>query len=215
MKTDNFIIFAGIFLLLVSVATTADEDRFRDVEITSTPVAEDIYMLTGQGGNIGVSVGADGVFLVYDQFAPLTEKITAVINTLSDRPVRFLLNTHGHPDHTGDNVNMGKADTVIVTHDNVRKRLAVDNVIEMFGMQAPAMESAGLPVITFDNAMTFHLNGNESHISHIKNAHTDGDSIVHFRDANVIHTGDVYFAGMCPYDRNTFRWIHRGDDQRT
>ena len=92
-------------------------------------MAEDIYMLTGQGGNIGVSVGADGVFLIDEQFAPLTEKITAVINTLSDRPVRFLLNTHWHPDHTGGNVNMGKADTVIVAHDNVRKRLAVDNVI--------------------------------------------------------------------------------------
>ena len=128
-KADNFLIFAGLFLLLVAVATTADEDRFRDVEITSTPVAEDIYMLTGQGGNIGVSVGADGVFLIDEQFAPLTEKITAVINTLSDRPVRFLLNTHWHPDHTGGNVNMGKADTVIVAHDNVRKRLAVDNVI--------------------------------------------------------------------------------------
>lgn len=186
-------------MLMVSVATSAKEDAFKDIEIKSTQVAEGIYMLTGKGGNIGVSVGADGVFLIDDQFAPLTEKITAAIATLSDQPVRFLLNTHWHPDHSGGNVNMGKAGTVIVAHDNVRKRLAVDNFIEMFGMEAPAMENAGLPVITFDNSLTFHLNDNEIDISHINNAHTDGDCFVHFRDANVIHTGDIYFAGMYPF----------------
>jgi glyoxylase-like metal-dependent hydrolase (beta-lactamase superfamily II) len=199
MKPTSRATFASLLMLLASVAATAEEDAFKDIEVKSTPVAEGIYILTGKGGNIGVSTGTDGVFLIDDQFAPLTEKITAAIAKLSDQPVRFLLNTHWHPDHTGGNVNMGKAGTVIVAHDNVRKRLAVDNFIEMFGMEAPATESTGLPVITFDNSLTFHLNDNEIDIKHLNNAHTDGDSIVHFRDANVIHTGDIYFAGMYPF----------------
>jgi glyoxylase-like metal-dependent hydrolase (beta-lactamase superfamily II) len=156
-------------------------------------------MLTGQGGNMGVSAGPDGVFLIDDQFAPLSEKIKSAIAALSDQPVRFLLNTHWHPDHTGGNEIMGKAGTVIVAHNNVRKRLAVDNFIEMFGMDAPATDITGLPVITFDSSLTFHLNGSEIIVSHVSNAHTDGDSIVWFRDVNVIHTGDIYFAGMYPF----------------
>jgi glyoxylase-like metal-dependent hydrolase (beta-lactamase superfamily II) len=200
MQTQGLAYLAASLLLLLSLATaTAADDQFRDVEIKTIQAGDGIYMLTGQGGNMGVSAGADGVFLIDDQFAPLTEKIMAAIATLSDQPVRFLLNTHWHPDHTGGNVNMGKAGTVIVAHDNVRKRLAVDNFIEMFGRDAPAMDLTGLPVITFDTSLTFHLNGNEILVSHTGNAHTDGDSFVWFRDANVIHTGDVYFAGMYPF----------------
>jgi glyoxylase-like metal-dependent hydrolase (beta-lactamase superfamily II) len=198
MQTQDFIRLAGALLLSLATATVAD-DQFKDVEIRTTKAGDGIYMLTGQGGNMGVSVGADGVFLIDDQFAPLTEKIKAAIAELSDQPVRFLLNTHWHPDHTGGNVNMGETGTVIVAHENVRKRLAVDNFIEMFGMDAPAMDMTGLPVITFDNSLTFHLNGNGILVSHISNAHTDGDSIVWFREANVIHTGDIYFAGMYPF----------------
>jgi cyclase len=200
MQTQDLFKLTATVLLSLSLATAAvAEDKFKNVEIKTIHVGDGIYMLTGQGGNIGLSVGTDGVFLIDDQFAPLTEKIKAAIATFSDQPVRFLLNTHWHPDHTGGNVNMGKTGTVIIAHDNVRKRLAVDNFIEMFGMEAPAMDSTGLPIITFDNALTFHLNGNEIHISHASNAHTDGDSIVYFRDANVIHTGDIYFAGMYPF----------------
>jgi len=200
MRLQNLFKQTASLLLSLSLATaTMADDEFSDVEIKVIPVSDGIYMLTGHGGNIGVSVGADGVFLIDDQFAPLTKKITAAITSLSDQPVRFLLNTHWHPDHTGGNVNMGKTGTVIVAHNNVRKRLAVDNFIEMLGMEAPAMDSTGLPVITFDNTLTFHLNDNEILISHINNAHTDGDSIVHLREANVIHTGDIYFAGMYPF----------------
>jgi len=191
---------AGTLLLSLSLATGAvAEDKFKDVEINTIQVGQGIYMLTGQGGNIGVFAGTDGVFLIDDQFAPLTEKIKTAIAAVSDQPVRFLLNTHWHPDHTGGNENMGKAGTVIVAHDNVRKRLAVDNFIEMFSMEAPATGKAGLPVITFDDSLTFHLNGDELHVSHVNSAHTDGDSIVWFRTANVIHTGDIYFAGMYPF----------------
>ena len=200
MTTQGLFKLTATLLLSLSLATTAvAEDKFKDVEITAIPVGAGIYMLTGQGGNIGVSVGSDGVFLIDDQFAPLTKKITAAIAALSDQPVRFLLNTHWHPDHTGGNENMGNAGIVIVAHSNVRKRLAVDNFIEMLGMEAPATDATGLPVITFDDALTFHLNEDEIHISHVESAHTDGDSIVQFRAANVMHLGDIYFAGMYPF----------------
>jgi cyclase len=200
MTTQGLFNLTATLLLSLSLATTAvAEDKFKDVEIKPVPVGADIYMLTGQGGNIGVFVGSDGVFLIDDQFAPLTKKITAAIAALSDQPVRFLLNTHWHPDHTGANENMGNAGIVIVAHSNVRKRLAVDNFIEMFAMEAPATDATGLPVITFDDALTFHLNEDEIHISHVESAHTDGDSIVQFRAANVMHLGDIYFAGMYPF----------------
>lgn len=198
MQIQGLIQLAGILLLSLATAVAA-EDQFKDVEIKTTEVSDGIYMLTGKGGNIGVSTGTDGVFLIDDQFAPLSEKIKSAIAVLSDQPVRFLLNTHWHPDHTGGNEIMGKAGTVIVAHNNVRKRLAVDNFIEMFGMEAPAMDITGLPIITFDSSLTFHLNGDEIIVSHVSNAHTDGDSIVWFRKANVIHTGDIYFAGMYPF----------------
>ena len=198
MQSQGLYHLAGILLLSLATAVVA-EDKFKDVEIKTTEVGDGIYMLTGQGGNMGVSAGPDGVFLIDDQFAPLSEKIKSAIAALADQPVRFLLNTHWHPDHTGGNETMGKAGTVIVAHNNVRKRLAVDNFIEMFGMDAPATDITGLPVITFDSSLTFHLNGGEIIVSHVSNAHTDGDSIVWFRDVNVIHTGDIYFAGMYPF----------------
>ena len=198
MQTQGLLHLAGILLLSLATAVSA-KDQFKDVEIQTIKVGDGVYMLTGQGGNMGVSTGPDGVFLIDDQFAPLTEKIRTAIAALSDQPVRFLLNTHWHPDHTGGNENMGKTGTVIVAHNNVRKRLAVDNFIEMFGMEAPATDITGLPVITFDSSLTFHLNGDEIIVSHVSNAHTDGDSIVWFKDVNVIHTGDIYFAGMYPF----------------
>lgn len=188
------------WLLLYAAAGTAlAEDPYRDVEIRATRAAEGIYMLSGKGGNLGVSVGDDGVFLIDDQFAPLTDRILAAIGKLSDKPVRFVLNTHWHPDHTGSNENLGTGGAVIVSHENVRKRLSVDNYIELFRMHSTATGTAGLPVITFNDAMTFHFNGDDIVIRHVANAHTDGDSIVHFKKANVIHTGDTCFSGMYPF----------------
>ncbi len=175
------------------------KDGFSDVEITPIKAGDGVYMLTGQGGNLGVSVGDDGVFLIDDQFAPLTGKILAAIATLSDKPVRFVLNTHWHPDHSGGNENLGKAGATLLAHDNVRKRLSVNSFIEMFQMNAPALSKTGLPVITFNDAITFHMNDNEIRAWHVEHAHTDGDSMVYFRQANVIHMGDTYFAGMYPF----------------
>jgi glyoxylase-like metal-dependent hydrolase (beta-lactamase superfamily II) len=157
------------------------------------------YMLTGAGGNIGLSVGEDAVFVIDDQFAPLTARILAAIKAISDKPVRFLINTHWHFDHTGGNENFGKAGAVIVAQDNVKKRLSTKTAIEFFKSAYGPTAAAGLPVITFKDTVTFHLNGDEATAIHVPNAHTDGDSIIHFRAGNVVHMGDTYFNGLYPF----------------
>lgn len=171
----------------------------QEVQLRSQQVGAGIYMITGQGGNIGVSVGADGAYIIDDQFAPLTEAIRAEIRKLTPEPVRFVLNTHWHFDHTGGNENFGEGGALIVAHDNVRARMSVDQVMEFFDRDVPAAPPAALPVITFDSAVTFHLNGGEIYAFHVQNAHTDGDAIVVFPDANVIHMGDTYFNGLYPF----------------
>lgn len=185
--------------LLASAPVQAQEDRFAAVEIKTQKVAEGIYMLTGEGGNIGVSVGADGVFMIDDQFAPLSEKIKAAVAALSDQPIRFLINTHWHYDHTGGNELLAGEGVVIVAHHNVRKRMSVDTEIAAFGSVVPASPKAALPALTFNDNLTLHLNGDEARVIHYKNSHTDGDSLIHFVNANVIHTGDLWFNGLYPF----------------
>jgi len=172
---------------------------FDDVQIETAQVGPGVYMLTGSGGNLAVSVGQDGVFLVDDQYAPLTEKILAAIRSISDEPVRFVINTHWHGDHVGGNENIGQAGALILAHDNVRKRMSVEQFMEAFDRTVPAAPEAALPVVTFSEAVTFHINGGELHAFHVDSAHTDGDAMIHFRDANVIHMGDVYFNGLYPF----------------
>lgn len=185
--------------LLASAPVHAQEDQFAAVEIKTQKVAEGIYMLTGEGGNIGVSVGADGVFLIDDQFAPLSEKIKAAVAALSDQPIRLLINTHWHYDHTGGNERFANEGVIIVAHHNVRKRMAVDTEIAAFGSLIPASPRAALPALTFNDNLTLHLNGDEARVIHYKNSHTDGDSLIHFVNANVIHTGDLWFNGIYPF----------------
>jgi len=175
------------------------EDQYKDVVIETIKVSDGIYMLMGQGGNIGVSAGDDGVIMIDDQFAPLTDKIKAAIAIISDKPIRFVINTHWHFDHTGGNENLGKKGTVIVAHYNVRERMTKDNFITAFNKHVPAAPKVALPVITFNDTMAFHLNGLEIEVVHQNNAHTDGDSIVFFKSANVIHTGDIFFNGLYPF----------------
>lgn len=186
------------FLVLAAALPVLGQD-FDAVEIGSTEVAPGVYMLEGAGGNIGVSVGDDGVFMVDDQFAPLTEKIKAAVAKISDQPIRFVINTHWHFDHTGGNENLGKEGVVIVAHDNVRQRMSTGQMIEALGMEVPASPHAALPVITFADSVTFHLNGQTMHVFHVPPAHTDGDSIIHFHEAGVVHMGDLYFNGMYPF----------------
>ena len=169
------------------------------VTVALQKAGEGVHMLTGAGGNIGVSVGKDGVFLVDDQYAPLTPKILAALQTLDPRPPRFVLNTHWHGDHSGGNENMGKAGALLVAHDNVRVRMSTDQFSAAFNRTTPASAPGALPVVTYDQAVTFHLNGGAIHAFHVPPAHTDGDSVVHFRAANVIHAGDVFFNGIYPF----------------
>lgn len=169
------------------------------VEIKVTPVAAGVWMLQGAGGNIGLSAGEDGVFLVDDQYAPLTGKILAAIKTVSERPVRFVVNTHWHGDHTGGNENLGKAGAVIVAHHNVRERMSTDQFMERFDETVPASPHAALPVITFGDGVTFHLNGDTLEVVHLPAGHTDGDSAVIWKEADVLHAGDLFFNGMYPF----------------
>lgn len=168
------------------------------VTVTAEKISGNIYMLKGSGGNLGACVGDDGIFLVDDQYAPLTGKILAALSTLSDKPVRFVLNTHWHRDHTGGNENLGKAGSIIVAHDNVRKRMSSKQFIEFFGRTVEPSPKIALPVVTFSDSVSFHLQNEEVSVFHVKHAHTDGDVIVHFKTSNVIHTGDVYMSGMYP-----------------
>jgi len=185
-----------IVLLSVSSAIGQDYDK---VQIKTVKTSGNVYMLMGSGGNLGVLVGDDGVFLVDDQFAPLTKKIKDAIGKISDKEIRFLINTHWHFDHVGGNENLGETGSVIIAHENVRKRMSTDQFIEFFQKKVPASPKVALPIITFTQDLMFHLNGEDIHVFHVNNAHTDGDSIVYFRNSNVIHTGDIYFAGLYPF----------------
>ncbi len=179
-------------------AALAQQD-FSKVEIQATKLTDNTYMMTGSGGNLGLSVGEDAVFLIDDQFAPLSEKITAAIAKITSKPVKFILNTHWHFDHTGGNENFGKAGAILVAHDNVRKRMNSEQFIEFLRMNQPAAPKAALPVVTFAAGLTFHLNGDEIRVMHVPRAHTDGDAIVHFVKSDVIHMGDTYFNGFYPF----------------
>ena len=190
-----------LFLWLVVSVTSTSALSFQqeDVQIKVVQVAKGIYMLQGQGGNIGVSVGEDSTFIIDDQFAPLTEKITAAIEKIAKHRVTFVLNTHWHGDHTGGNENFGKAGALIVAHENVRRRMGVEQFMEAFNRRVPASPKEALPVVTFSENVTFHLNGDHIHVYHVDPAHTDGDSVIHFQHANVFHMGDVFFNGSYPF----------------
>lgn len=175
---------------LVLSSAQAQRD-FSSVEVTSEEIRPGLHVLYGAGGNLGLHFGDEAVFLVDDQFAPLTDKIAAKVDALAGREVDFVLNTHYHGDHTGGNENFGKAGALIIGHDNVRVRVLEDN-------NAP--ENA--PVVTFSETQTLHINGETVKAIHVEHGHTDGDSIVHFKEANVIHGGDLLFEvsmGSFPY----------------
>ena len=172
---------------------------FSKVEIKTTKLGDTAYMMEGAGGNLGLSIGEDAVFLIDDQFAPLTEKISAAIAKLTAKPVKFILNTHWHYDHTGGNENLGKSGGIIVAHENVRKRMSSEQFIEFMRTNVPASPKVALPLVTFATGVSFHLNGEEIRALHVAPAHTDGDAIVHFTKSDVIHMGDTYFNGMYPF----------------
>lgn len=188
----------SISLLLGLISPSHGQD-FDSVAITTTKLGDNIYMLQGAGGNIGLVTGDDGVFMIDDQFSPLTPKILAAVAKVSSEPVKFVLNTHWHYDHTGGNENLGKKNVLIVAHDNVYERLSTDQFIKAFNKDIPASPKVALPVVTFNDQATFHLNGLHIKAHHVENAHTDGDSIIIFKDQNIIHTGDIFFNGFYPF----------------
>ena len=171
----------------------------REVTIQVKELRGSVRMLVGQDGNLGVRGGEDDEFLIDDQFAPLTEKILAAIRTFTDEPVRFVVNTHWHGDHTGGNENLGERGAVIVAHDNVRERMSTEQFMKAFDRRVEPAPRAALPIVTFTESVTFHLNGDTIRVIHVDPAHTDGDSIVHFEKANVLHTGDLFFKGRYPF----------------
>lgn len=184
MKTINL----ATLIFLLSCTPLLAFQNFDDVEIEIVPVNKNVYMLTGAGGNIGILTGEDGVFMIDDQFAPLSQKISDKLKTISEQPVKFLVNTHHHGDHVGGNANFQEDGALIFAHENVRKRLIKD-----------VETNAGFPVVTFDQNINLHINGNDVVVAHVHNAHTDGDVLIYFPQSNVLHTGDTFFNGRFPY----------------
>ena len=186
-----------VILCALPVGAAAQTD-FSKVEMKATKVSGNVYMLVGSGGNIGVSVGPDGILIVDDQFAPLADKIRAALKGIDQGKLRFILNTHWHFDHTGGNSEFGPEATIIA-HDNVRKRLATEQRIEFFKRTIPASPKEALPVITFNHSLSVHFNGEEIRAIHYPNGHTDGDSVIFFTTSNVVHLGDDFFSGSFPF----------------
>lgn len=181
---------------LLTPSHAAAQDRFADVQVEAQHVNGRVYMLTGSGGNIGASVGGDGTLIVDDQYAPLSEKIMATLKKVGQGNVKYVLNTHCHGDHTGGNPVFGETAPVIA-HHHVRRRLASAEI--PCGGDSAQMERAGLPVVTFADSVTVHFNDERVRVLHYPQAHTDGDAAVYFTDSNVLHAGDLFFAGQFPF----------------
>lgn len=191
-----------ISLLTVSVLVTLAafaQQNYDTVKIRPVKITDNIYMLKGAGGNIGVLVGKDGTLMIDNQFGPLSNKINGAIKTISPAEIKFLINTHIHGDHSGGNENFKRMGTTIVAHDMVRERMGKEQVIKSRNMTFPPREKDALPVITFSDKLNFHLNEEDIEIVHLGLGHTDGDVIVHFKNANVFHMGDAFVRYGYPF----------------
>ncbi len=192
----------AVAVCLLAVAAVSQEQDFSKIQSRITKVAGNIYMIDGTGGfaggNIGVSVGDDGILIVDDQYAPLADKIQAALKGVTDKPVRFVLNTHFHGDHTSGNQYWGQHATIIA-QDNVRTRLATGNPSTHPDKHRDPAPKSALPVITFNNTATVHINGEDIRAVHFPHGHTDGDAVVWFTQSNVVHMGDDFFNGVFPF----------------
>jgi cyclase len=186
-----------VAVLLVSINFASAQDK--KVEFTTIQLSDTVYMLKGRGGNVGISTGEDGLYIIDDQVRPVTTQFLQAIRKISNKPIRFVINTHYHADHTGGNETIGGAGTLIIAHDNIRKRMTTEQVSIFMNKTTPPYAKAALPVVTFNDRMSLHLNGETATAYYVANGHTDGDSIIHFPVSNVIHMGDMYFNGLYPY----------------
>jgi glyoxylase-like metal-dependent hydrolase (beta-lactamase superfamily II) len=169
------------------------------VPIKAVPVASNVFMVSGSGGNIGLHVGTDGIFMIDSQYAPASSTILKQIREISQEPIRYLFNTHWHGDHVGGNENFKKTGGAIVAHANVRVRMEKGQTMEIVKREVPPAPKLALPTISFDGEITFNMNDEVIHAFHCKNGHTDGDAVVHFKNADVFHMGDLFFNGMYPF----------------
>jgi len=201
MQKDFYHVCVAAFLAtLISVPMAQAQMASPDeTEIKVIALTDNLHVLMGLGGNIAVSSGSDGVFIIDDDLKPLASKIAAAIATISDQPVKMVFNTHWHFDHSGGNEHFGESGAVIVAHDNVRERMSTTQFSSFFGTTTKPSPDAALPVITFGSTATFYRNGIKISAIHVAPAHTDGDAIFIFEEDNVVHLGDVYFNGMYPF----------------
>jgi glyoxylase-like metal-dependent hydrolase (beta-lactamase superfamily II) len=184
---------------LAGLAANLHAQMRSPAKIETTQLADNIYMLSGAGGNVGVLTGDDGVLLIDSGLAPHFERITTAVKAVCEAPIRLIVNTHWHFDHVGGNVEFTKAGALLIAHEDVRRRMTTEQTLGALGRKVPPAPAAALPVTTYREELTLHWNGEEVHIFHLDPAHTDGDSVVHFRKANVLHLGDVFFSGMYPF----------------
>jgi glyoxylase-like metal-dependent hydrolase (beta-lactamase superfamily II) len=197
-----FALTLSLCAVSLSAATSAQAQTHDQTksDVVITPVKDNLYMFVSpHGGNVTASTGFDGTFIIDDQLTGRSALVEGAIKTISDQPIKFVLNTHYHFDHTGGNEFFGEKDAIIMAHDNVRKRLSTDQFITHFGREMPALSKTGLPVLTFAENMTLHYNDDTIQIIHAPNAHTDGDAVAHFTNDNVIVAGDLVFNGMYPF----------------
>lgn len=196
--TARFRYGLALAFLWVAIPVVAQQNM-DDVTIDAVEVRESVHVLYGRGGNIGVSVGEDGVILIDDQYAPLTDRIRESIASIHPGTIRFVINTHWHGDHTGGNENLGEGGAIIVAHDNVRERMSTEQFMAAFDRTVSASPESALPEVTFNDSVTFHWNNDTITVEHTPHAHTDGDSIVHFENADVLHMGDTFFNSGYPF----------------
>ena len=201
MESMRKLLLCAVFATFATLVAFAQNEDFSKVKIEVVKVSGSVYMLKGAGGNIGASVGDDGIVIVDDQYAPLADKIQDALKGIADKPVRFVINTHYHEDHTGSNEYFQKS-APIIAHDNVRKRLEEGGVAGNGGsvkFDAKPQPKAALPIITFDHDVTVHLNGEDIRALHFPAGHTDGDSVIYFPKSNVVHMGDDFVTYGFPF----------------